>query len=150
MKNLIVTLAIILLPSLGFADGLDDGKYEISFRISDMGFTQVVTITHCTKNSTVSYYKFDVVIEEKGALKRFKDDKQIVKGIVYDGKFKFIIPYANVASLDGYYFEGNNKLKNGVFTGNGDVPFQGPNGGKNKFHFQIKKISSNKELKATR
>ena len=142
MKNIIFVSSLLFLGNFCFADGLDNGRFEVLFRISDMGFSQIVTITNCTTNSAVDYYKFDVAISEQGSLMRFAGDRQMVKGIVYDGKFKFIIPYANVASLEGFYFEGTNQATNGVFIGNGDVPFQGPNGGENKFHFQIKKLSS--------
>ena len=104
-----------------------------------MGFEQEITIANCwwTPNLTCMYY--DVVINKKGSLKRFDGDNQIVRGILYEGKFKFIIPFANVVDIHPYIFQGVNTETNGVFEGNGDVPYQGPNVGNNKFHFWMKK-----------
>lgn len=142
MKKTIVLLSLFFIYAVPcFAEGVENGKYELSFRISDMGFSQIIEIKNSTQNTDISYYKFDVVIKEKGSLKRFDDDNQIIKGIAYDGKFKFIIPYANVVSIDAFYFEGKNKLEDGIFTGTGDVPYQGPNVGNNKFNFVLTKIN---------
>ena len=140
-KVFLLGLLFALYSTSCLASGIENGKYEISFRISDMGFSQVIEIRNSTQNDEVSHYKFDVIINEKGSLSRFKDDNQIVKGIVYNGKFKMIIPYANVTGVDAYYFEGKNESKNGFFSGIGDVPYQGPNVGKNKFNFFLKKIN---------
>jgi hypothetical protein len=139
MTKVLTALAMILVGAgSAMGNSLTNGLYAISFRISDMGFSQVVTITNCTQNADVSYYKFDVVIDQKGSLKRFDDDNQRVKGIVYDGKFKFVIPYANVASHYTFYFDGLNTSSNGVFRGQGDVPYMGPNCSNNTFRFYMK------------
>ncbi len=47
---------------------------------------------------------------------------------------------ADVVKVDAYIFEADNKEKDGMFLGSGDVPFQGPNGGDNKFQFSMKRI----------
>ncbi len=138
MKRIILVLAL-LIPITACYARIENGDYELSFRISDMGFQQIITVTNCTYNPDISYYKFDVLIAENGALKRFADDAQTVNGLVYDGKFKFIIPYANVVTVDAYCFEGANEETNEQFCGKGDVPFQGPNSGNNKFTFWMKK-----------
>jgi hypothetical protein len=139
MKTLIAIL-LVALPLTTRATGITNGTYEIGFRISDMGFQQEVTITNCwwTHNLTAMY--FDVVIKKNGSLKRFDGDCQSVRGVVYNGEFKFIIPFANVVDVNAFYFTGKNQDKNGAFQGTGDVPYQGPNGGNNKFTFQMKRI----------
>lgn len=139
MMRYMIAGLLITAASLVHGQELDDGIYHIRFRISDMGFSQVVTITNCTRSSNFTHFKFDVVVSENGSLKRRVDDWQSVKNIVYDGHFKFAIPVANVSTHMVFYFEGVNHSTNGVFMGEGDVPFMGPNVGKNKFTFSMTK-----------
>ena len=143
-----ITSLLCLIPFLAHGAGITNGQYEISFRISDMGFQQEVTITNCwwTPNLTTMY--FDVVIEKNGSLKRFDGDRQTVRGILYMDRFKFIIPFANVVNVDAFVFEGSNADQDGVFEGTGDVPFQGPNGGNNKFKFWMKRKTPNQASQA--
>ncbi len=135
----IITSLLCLLPFLANGAGITNGQYEITFRISDMGFQQEVTITNCwwTDNLTTMYC--DVVIEKNGSLKRFDGDRQTVRGILYIGKFKFIILFANVVNVDAFVFEGSDEDRDGILEGTGDVPFQGPNGGNNKFEFSMRR-----------
>jgi hypothetical protein len=137
-----------MLPLLARAGGITNGQYEITFRISDMIFQQEVSITNCwwTHNLTTMYY--DVAVEKNGSLKRFDGDRQTVRGILYTGKFKFIIPYANVVNVDAFVFEGSNADKDGVLEGTGDVPFQGPNAGNNRFKFWMKRKIPNQASQA--
>ena len=146
MKRIILALAL-LIPITACYAGITNGNYEISFRISDMGFQQEITVTNCWWTPNLSCMYYDVVITNKGALKRFDSDNQKVRGILYEGYFKFIIPYANVVNVDAFVFKGNNtETKDGIFEGEGDVPYEGVNSGNNRFKFWMKKIGPEQPL----
>lgn len=138
MKKIILTLISLMAIGTSHA-GITNGDYEITFRISDMGFQQDITITNCWWTPNLSCMYYDVIISKKGSLKRFDGDRQIVRGILYEGYFKFIVPYANVVNVDAFYFKGKNVETNGVFEGEGDVPYEGMNAGDNRFRFWMKR-----------
>jgi len=117
------------------ADGLENGKYEIRFDISDMVFTQVVTITKLTGTT------FDIVIDEEGSLnlRPKRHGRQNVNGVIYSGNFKFVVPSANVVHVYAYYFEGKNVSKDGKLTGNG-ISLRGLGTPVEKFSFVIRRL----------
>ncbi len=61
-----------------------------------MAFQQEVTIANCQWSSHMSCMCYDVVIEKNGSLKWSDGDRQVVRGILRNGKFKFIIPLAAI------------------------------------------------------
>lgn len=137
MKRSILALMLLIPLSECYA-GITNGVYEITFPISDMIFQQEITITNCWWTPNLSCMYYDVVITKKGSLKRFEGDNQTVRGILYEGYFKFIVPYANVVDVNAYVFKGKNEEVNGVFEGEGDVPYTGPNSGNNRYKFWMK------------
>lgn len=153
MKSLTVLFA--LMPAICCASGITNGDYEVTFIPESKGMDRVigqqdVTITNLwwTHNMTALY--FDVVIERNGSLKRFDGDRQVVRGLVYEGKFKFVIPYANVIDVTPHIFEGINTTTNDTFEGNGSVEWPTDRGGPTPFHFWMKrKESPNKAVEGT-
>ena len=142
MKRIILLL-FGLLPPAGLSQGITPGKYLISFGISDAGWSQTVKIANFSTNSVCT--NFDVLIEEDGSFKRSNASRQLVRGLVYGNKFKFIIPDANVNNVYPYIFEADNTEKNGRFEGSCDVLFTGPNSDRTgKFHFTMQRIAPNK------
>ena len=117
MKKLTIFICLLFMCIAPcFAKGIENGRYEISFTISDMGFTQIIEIRNSTQKPNSPYYKFDVIIKEEGSLKTSDDDNQIIKGIVFNGHFKFIIPCAYIVNVEAYYFDGKISLCAGTHT----------------------------------
>ena len=139
---------------LAWGSGITNADYELTFVPETKGMDRVIgqqtiTITNLwwTHNLTAMY--FDVVVETNGSLKRFEGDKQIVRGLVYEGRFKFIIPYANVIDVTPYIFEGSNNTTNGNLEGTGTVQWPERAGGPTPFRFWMKmKESPNQRFEA--
>ena len=112
----IATILIALIPIISHASGITNGEYELTFWMSnDNGLQQNITITNLSWTHNLTAMYFDVIVDKNGSLKKFDGDNQIVRGLVYEGKFKFIIPYANVVDVTPYIFEGYNTDTNGLF-----------------------------------
>ena len=150
----IFTIALALIPMLAWGSGITNGDYELTFVPETKGKDKVIgqqsiTITNIWWTHNLSAMYFDVVIETNGSLKRFEGDRQIVRGLVYEGRFKFVIPYANVVDVTPYIFEGSNNSTNADLDGTGTVEWPLRAGGPTPLRFWMKKIQSpNKALQA--
>jgi hypothetical protein len=136
MKSALVLLIALLFPSLSWA--LGPGTYVISFRISDMGFQQAVELKNFRESPNGAFVGFDVHLDQQGSLKRFPPDSQLVQGVVYDGKFRFILPFANVTSVYGFNFVGTDEEVDGAYRGSGHV-FLNDSEEKDTFDFRMRR-----------
>jgi len=138
-----------LLPVAGFTQGIAPGRYSIGFGISDARWGQNVKFANFSTNLVCTY--FDVIIEENGSFKRSDESRQLVRGLIYEGRFKFIIPNANADDVNPYIFEAENQEKNGKFEGACEILFTGPKRhGTSKFRFTMQRIAPNKIAPANR
>lgn len=137
MKLALVLVIALFFPSLSWA--LDPGTYMISFRISDMGFQQEVELKNFRESPNGAFVGFDVHLTEKGSLKRFPSDSQIVQGVVYDGRIRFILPFANVTEVYGFHFVGEDEGSDGAYRGSGHVYLNEPEE-KDTFDFRMERV----------
>jgi hypothetical protein len=131
------------MPSMSVADPLDDGMYKLYYSISDMSFSRTITITNYISN-TRGTSRFELLTEEETTHTPHTVVTQRVAGIVYGNMFHFAIPVARIPAVKVFFFSGTNDSTNGVFHGHGDVPYDGPNCGNNKFTFTMKRKAPNK------
>jgi hypothetical protein len=136
------------------ADGVTNGEYEIVFPVSnDNILGQSVTVTNCTvvtpsSDPSLVVMRFDLQITKKGSFNRSDSYRQLVPGVVWGGRFNFVIPSEHVTHVSMYSFDGANSEKDGVFEGTADVP--DPDGGRMKKKFWMKRVTSNKPSERTR
>jgi hypothetical protein len=146
MRSMLMALALVL-PQLASAEGITNGQYEIVFPVSnDNILSQIVTVTNYTvvtpgSDLSLSVMRFDIQITKKGSFNRSDSYRQLVPGIVWGGKFNFVIASEYVTHVSAYWFEAPNADKNGVFEGTADVP--DPDGGRMKKKYWMKRITSN-------
>lgn len=119
MMRLLVAICFLSISNVAFA--LEAGTYLIGFRISDELYFQKIELSNFRESPNKTFVGFDVHLEEQGSLKRFPSDSQVVQGVVYMGKFKFIIPFADVINVYGFNFVGVDELVDGSYKGDGEV-----------------------------
>ena len=148
MKKILLLLFGVL-PFAAFSEGITPGQYSISFGVADARWSQTVEIANFSTNLVCT--NFDVLIKEDGSFKRPDESQQLVRGLVYKNKIKFIIPEANANNVYPYVFEADNKEKNGIFEGSCEMLFTGPNSDRtSKFRFTMQRIAPNKIAPANR
>lgn len=102
IKALVIALNLIN----GSAEALEPGVYTLMFRSShDVIQAQEIEISNIRRRSS-GYGSFDVKVSTTGGAMRFPEDGQLVQGLYYDGKFTFILPFANIVDVTGYKFIG--------------------------------------------
>jgi hypothetical protein len=137
-RALAVALLLLWTIQLSIAAGITNGTYYVAFFISDMGNGYDITILNYSNYPDAKFASFDILAcpHRPNRSDPYGTERtQRVTGVVLDDRFHFIIPAGWIGGYWAYYFEGNNESSNGVFQGNGDVPYTGPNWGNNKFHF---------------
>lgn len=153
MKWILVALALAL-SQFAVAGGITNGEYEIVFPVSnDNILSQVLTVTNCTvvtpgSDQSLEVLRFDLQITKKGSFNRSDSYRQLVPGVVWGGKFNFVISSEHVTHVSSYSLEGTNLEKDGVIEGTADVP--DPDGGRMKKKFWMKRVTSNKPSERTR
>jgi hypothetical protein len=149
-----IMVLILAVTQYAAADGITNGEYEIVFPVSnDNILGQYVTVTNCTvvtpsSDPSLGVMRFDLQITKKGSFNRSDSYRQLVPGVVWGGRFNFVIPSEHVTHVAVYSFEGAHSGKDGEFEGTADVP--DPDGGRMKKKFWMKRVTSNKPSERTR
>jgi len=145
---MIQALVIVLNLITGSAQALEPGIYTLWFRTShDAIQAQEIEILNFRRR-TNAYGSFDVKVSTTGGTMRFPEDSQFVQGLYYDGKFTFILPFANVVDVTGYKFIGEDKEADEMYKGKVHIFGQGEREAKEgPFGFSMKKGTDGRILK---